>query len=303
MADTLTPPNALAEARERALAPLSGRFVLDQVCAGMAGLESRDAVLVMAINQANIAALTRDPNARRRYGALEAPAPDDERRPVSLSAIAASLGLPYETVRRRVQRLAKRGVCELTEFGALVPESFLASPAYLQSVVAAHLRLHHFYRELAAADLMEALPPSRYPPEPTVPVRASLRPLSDYLLRNTEHLMAVTGELICGLALFGLLSVEDRLPGAPCSTAALARRMAMPHETVRRRVAELVVSGLARRDGRGVWVPEEVLSRPELARLFRDNATDLQRLFTTLAERGVIEAWDRLGVAESPPAF
>lgn len=300
MADTLTPLNAQAEARQRALAPLSGVFVLDQVSAGMAGVDSRDAVLVMAINQANIAALTRDPDARQRYGGLEAPAPDEERRPVSLSAIAASLRLPYETVRRRVQRLAGRGVCELTEFGALVPESFLASPAYLQSVVAAHARLYRFYREVTAAGLMEALPASRYPPEPAVPIRASLRPLSDYLLRNTEQLMTITGDMTSGLALFGLLSAAPQLPAPPSSTAALARRLAMPHETVRRRIGELADAGLVERDGRGVWVPEAVLARPELGALFRDNAANVQRLFTTLAERGVIEAWERLGV--HPPA-
>lgn len=297
MADSLTPRNLLAEARERALAPLSGRFVLDQVSGGMAGMDSRDAVLVMAINQANIAALTRDPEARQRYGGLETPAPDDERRPVSLSAIAASLALPYETVRRRIQRLAARGVCELTDHGAVVPETFLASPAYLGSVVAAHGRLYRFYREVEAAGLMEALPPSRYPPEPAVPIRAALRPLSDYLLRNTEHLTAITGELISGLALFGLLSTQDTLPAPACSTAALARRLAMPHETVRRRIGDLAQMGLVARDSGGVWVPEAALAGAELTGLFRDNAADVQRLFTTLAERGVIEAWDRLGVA------
>ena len=300
MADSLSQPNLLAEARRRALAPVSSRFVLDQVSAGMAGMDSRDAVLIMAINQANIAALTRDPDARRRYGALEAPAPDEERRPVSLSAIAASLGMPYETVRRRCRRLVTRGACELTDYGAVVPETFLASPAYLGSVVGAHGRLYRFYREVQAAGLMEALPPSRYPPEPAVPIRASLRPLSDYLLRNTAHLMAITGGLISGLALFGLLSAAEELPAAPCSTAALARRLAMPHETVRRRIGDLTDRGLVARDGRGVWISEPVLAGVKMTRLFRDNAADVQRLFTTLAERGVIEAWERLGVGASP---
>jgi DNA-binding IclR family transcriptional regulator len=300
VADTLNRPSLAAEAKARALAPLSGAFLLDQVTTGMAGMDARDATLVMAINQANIAALTRDPDARRRYGALEAPAPDDERRPVSLSAIAASLRMPYETVRRRVGRLATQGVCQLTAQGALVPETFLASPAYLTSVIGAHARLHAFYRQLLAAGLMEALPASRYPPEPSVPIRAALRPLSDYLLRTAENLMALTGDLISGLAFFGLVSAGRRLPPPPSSTATLARRLAMPHETIRRHAGDLARAGWCQRVGRGFQVPEEVLRRPAAAALFRDNAANVQRLFTTLAERGVIEAWERLGPAVPP---
>jgi DNA-binding Lrp family transcriptional regulator len=297
VADTLSPLNLAAETRARALVPLSGVFLLDQATTGMAGIDARDALLVMAINQANIAPLTRDPQARLRYGGLESPAPDDERRPVSLSAIATSLGLPYETVRRRVGRLAAQGVCDLTGHGAVVPESFLASPAYLTSVVASHARLHRFYRELRAGGLMEPLPASRYPPEPAVPIRASLRPLSDYLLRTTEKLMALTGDLISGLAFLGLLSAGPRLPAQPSSTAALSRRLAMPHETVRRHAAGLAERGWCLRLPRGFAITDEVLARPEVGALFRDNAANIHRLFAQLAERGVVEAWERLGVA------
>ncbi|MFC3070910.1 helix-turn-helix domain-containing protein [Phenylobacterium soli] len=300
MADTLTPPDRMVELRERALIPLSGAFMLDQARTGIAGMDTRDSLLVLAINQANIAPLTRDPEARQRYGGLESPAPDEERRPVSLSAIAASLNLPYETVRRRTRRLEELGVCALTPQGPIVPESFLASPAYLQSVVVAHLRLHRFYQDVRAAGLMEPLPPSRYPPEPTVPIRASLRLISDYLLRTTELLMGLTGDVISGLALFGLLSAGDTLPPPVSLTAVLARRIGMPHETVRRHLAELANLGWCVRAGRGFTVSEEILARPEMRALFRDNAINLQRLFTALAERGLIEAWERLGLPGQP---
>jgi DNA-binding transcriptional ArsR family regulator len=298
--DSLSTPNLAAQARAQALAPLSGAFVLDQAARGMAGMDGRDAMLVMAINQANIAPLTRDPDARLRYGGLESPAPDDERRPVSLSAIAASLRLPYETVRRRARRLAEAGVIEVSDQGAIVPESFLASPAYLTSVVAAHARLYGFFQAIRAAGLMEALPASRYPPEPQVPIRASLRPLADYLLRTIEGLMALTGDLIAGLAFLGLVSAGETLPPPVASTADLARRLAMPHETVRRHLAALADAGWAQRSGRGFTVSQAVLDRPAVQALFRDNAVNLQRLFTQLAERGVVEAWDRLGAPGVP---
>lgn len=294
MADTLTHSDLAAELSARALIPLSGAFTLDQARGGIAGMDARDSLLVMAVNQANIAPLTRDPEARARYGGLEAPAPDAERRPVSLSAVAASLRLPYETVRRRVRRLETLGVCVLTPLGPIVPESFLASPAYLSSVVVAHARLHRFYDEVRAAGLMAPLPPSRYPAESTVPIRASLRLISDYLLRTVEMLMALTGDVITGLALLGLLS-GDTLPPPVSSVAVLARRIGLPHETVRRHLAELARLGWCVRIGRGFAAPEEILRRPAMVALFRDNAVNVHRLFSALAERGVVEAWERLG--------
>lgn len=289
--ETLARLDSSADAHARALLPLSGAFLLDQVTTGMAGMDARDAMLVLAINQANIAPLTRDHDARSRYGALESPAPDGERRPVSLSAIASSLGLPYETVRRRVRRLETQGVCTVGPHGAVVPESFLASPAYLTSVVTAHARLRRFYEEVRAAGLMRPLPSSNYPPEPTIPIRASLRPIADYLLRTAETLMGMTGDLISGVAFLAILSAVD---AQASSTSALARRLAMPPETIRRHCAELIANGWCERTGRGYAVTEQTWARQQLTAFVRSNSADAHRLFAALAERGLVEAWDRL---------
>jgi DNA-binding IclR family transcriptional regulator len=300
--DSLAPTDLDVDARARALMPLSGSYLLDQVANGMAGMDARDALLIMAINQANIAPLTRDPEARRRYGGLESPAADEERRPAHLSAIASSLRLPYETVRRRARRLELQGACVLTPHGAVVPESFLASPAYLTSVVAAHARLHRFYQEVRAAGLMRPLPASRFPPEPMVPIRASLRLIADYLLRTGDVVMGLTGDLICGLAFLGILSGGESLPAPPTSTSVLARRLAIPHETVRRHCAELVSNGWCVRAGRGYAVAPETLARSETAAFIRGNAANVHRLFSALAERGLVEAWERLGAPSAPQA-
>ncbi|MET0273034.1 MAG: hypothetical protein ABW360_08595, partial [Phenylobacterium sp.] len=98
-------PLSASEHRARAVGELSLAFLLDQVTTSIGDLRPRDALLVLAINQANIAPLTRQPDTRRRYGSLEAAAPDEARRPVSVNAVAGSLGLPFETVRRRVRHL------------------------------------------------------------------------------------------------------------------------------------------------------------------------------------------------------
>ena len=279
---------------DRTLARLSFAFLLDQTAQGVAGLKPLDALLVLAINQANIAPLTRDPAARQRYGQLEAPAPDDERRPVSINAIAASLGAPFETVRRRVKGLAAAGVCTITPEGVVIPAGFLASPAYLQSVMAAHARLRRFYFDLKAAGLAEDLPPSAYKTGDAVPVRAAARLISDYILRATEGLMRESGNVISLMLLIALISaaLEADGPPKPLSVSGLARRLGLPPETVRRHAAQLAEDELCEASRAGLWIAPAQLQRPGLHLLLAENATNVQRLLIGLAERGVIAAWE-----------
>lgn len=279
--------------RDRLLAGLSFAFLLDEMANGMGGLEPLDALLVLAINQANIAPLTRDHEARARYGDLDAPAPDEARRPVSINAVAASLGLPFETVRRRIRRLAAGQVCALSPEGVVVPASFLASPVYLQSVMLGHERLRRFYLELRDAGLVEALPPAAFETD-GVPVRAAARLLADYVLRASEGLMREAGNVISVLTLVALLAAalaeEGRTRGL--SVRAVALRLQLSAETVRRHVAELVEEGLCARTSAGLLLTEAVLARPGVRALIAENAANVQRLLAGLAERGVIRAWE-----------
>src|ERR1700752_4866310 len=54
--------------RDRQLAFLGFNFVLDLAGDGIPGLRPLESLLVMAVNQANIAPLTRDPEVRARTG-------------------------------------------------------------------------------------------------------------------------------------------------------------------------------------------------------------------------------------------
>lgn len=283
--------------RARALAGLSFAFLLDEMANGVGGLDPLDALLVLAINQANIAPLTRDPEARARYGGLNAPAPDGQRRPVSINAVAASLGLPFETVRRRIRRLAAEQVCVLSAEGVVVPASFLASPSYLQSVMLGHERLRHFYQDLRAAGLAEDLPPPAFDTD-SVPVRAAARLLADYVLRASEGLMREAGNVISVLVLVALLAAalhDDRPAGAGprgLSIRSIAAQLRLSPETVRRHVAELTEDGLCVRTAAGLVIGDEMLARPGLRLLLADNASNVQRLLAGLSERGVIRAWE-----------
>jgi hypothetical protein len=282
-----------------AMARLSYTFLLDEITNGVADLAPLDALLVLAINQANIAPLTRDPAARARYGQLDAPAPDDERRRVSINAIAGSLGLPFETARRRIGKLAAAGVCDISSEGVVVPASFLASPGYLASVLSAHERLRGFYLELQAAGLLGPLPPPNYGLEGSVPVRAAARLLSDYVLRASEGLLRTAGNVISAMILTALLEAALQPDGGRLkSLRALVAKLELPGETVRRHVAQLVETGLCERGSRGLAVPAPALETEQVKRLFADNAAYVQRLMAGLSERGVILAWTTGGALD-----
>ena len=286
-------PPEIPAPRNLALARLSFAFLLDEVTNGVAGLEPIDALLMLAINQANIAPLTRNPDARALYGQLEAPAPDAARRPVSINAVASSLGLPFETVRRRVRGLVAPGVCLMTPDGVIVPADFLVSPAYLQSVLLGHQRMRDFYFELMAANLVDELPASAYALEDEVPIRAAARLLADYVLRVSEGLLNQAGNVVSSLILVALLATA--LPGegqVPATLKALARRLGMPTETVRRHVVQMVERELCARTSAGLVITDEILAQPGPQLLFADNVIHVPRLLAGLAERGVILAWE-----------
>lgn len=290
---SLAAPGVGLEPRSAALLRLSHSFVLDQITMGLGPLTTREALLVLAINQANIAALTRDPAARRRYGALEAPAPDDERRPVSVNAIAISLGIPFETVRRHVRGLVTLGVCALTPQGVIVPQTYLASPGYLESVGRSLDRLRLFYAHARDGGLIGPLPPPAYDTDDGAPLRGAARLLSDYILRIAQSAHALAGDMISAIVLLAVL--EGSIAGEPRSVAAIARRLAVPEETARRHAVRLAHSGLCVRSHRGPTATLAMLHQEPLASLLREHQVDAQRLFAGLAERGVIAAWEAQG--------
>jgi hypothetical protein len=293
------------------LARLSLGFTLDQVSAGLAGLSPLDALLVLAVNQANIAPLTRDPAARQAYGALEHAAPDGARRPASVNAMANSLGIPFETTRRRLKRLEAQGVCMiLPGAGVVIPEAFLTSPAYLQSVMAAHDRLVGFYGRLLEADLLDPLPATNYDIDDGVPRRGAARLIADYMLRGLDGVLREAGDVVSAITLLGILvaAIEDTPWPADGTTATfkatttadLARRLGLPNETVRRHIMRLTAAGLTCRVPDGITVGQDILTRPHVHTLVDEHAAAVHRLFAGLAERGVVSAWEQMGAGAAP---
>ncbi|CAN7272610.1 hypothetical protein LJR219_001238 [Phenylobacterium sp. LjRoot219] len=282
--------------RDREIAYFAFNFVSDMAGHGIRGLKPLEAVLLMAINQANIAPLTRDPAARSRYGALENAAPDEERRPVSIRAVAASMQLPYETARRNIRRLEAQGACVTSDAGVVAPTAFMSSPAYAEAARVGHEGLSSLYRMLAARGLLEPLPAANYH-EREPPIRGVARLMADYLLRSAEAVGARTGDLTATLVLLPLLAVAAGTESGPpvaVTAGALARRTRLPAETVRRHVLALVEAGTCVSGPGGVALADGTLMQPAWRGLLRENAIAVQRLFAGLAERGVVDVWEQM---------
>ncbi len=309
------PPALLRMDERRRLANrLALAYLLDAITLLRGDRHLLDTLLAGVIVQANTVVVRREADLQIAYARAEDSVPDEMRRPVSINAVAASLRLPFETVRRRINRLVARGEVVVIDGGLVVPGAQLRTPQYLAAAFAGYGRLQRFYGDLVANGLLCSLPaPSVELRDGVVPLRTAERLAADYLLRFVELMMNQVGEVQDTLLFVGVIHwnishlgvemptgpagptehfVPDHLR-RPINPAALARLVGLPAETVRRHLSALEARGLCRSVGRaGVIVPAEVHASLGLLGVMEDNWRNLQRLFTALAQLGVLAAWD-----------
>jgi hypothetical protein len=85
----------------------------------------------------------------RTYADIDDIPPDDERRPITIRQVADSLGLPYETVRRRVVEMLKRGMAvKVGREGFIVPLEALARSEMVNALKRSHTSLLRMLKEL-----------------------------------------------------------------------------------------------------------------------------------------------------------
>lgn len=289
---------------------LASPCILDASLVGRLDRDFLDALILLAVVQANVAPLLRDRALQRAYASFEEPPPDELRRPVSVNAISQSLRLSYETTRRRLQRLAEDGACEIGPHGVIVPARVVSSPEHMMALMRIWEQIRQLYCRLRDVGLLdEMIPPderARWQPvtaEP--PIRAVMRIASDFMLRLIDNVTGQFGSLIAGVIWFAILrgnaepapglpvGLDADSPPRPVRVAELAARLAAPQETVRRYAAELAEQGFCARTRAGYVVPAEVLGRPGAMKILQDNVTDLQRMFTAFGQLGVLAEWDR----------
>lgn len=284
-------------------------YIRDTVQISRGGDDLLDALIFTAALDANMAPVDRDPDLQVIYGGVEVSAPDELRRPVSVNAVAQSLRLPFETVRRRFLRLSRAGLVVMTPHGVVAPRSAVTSAAYIAMQRARYDRARGFYRALKAAG---ALPPPEAIPQASPPaagplVRAANRALSEYVLRACSDLLALTGDVLSSLVLLelGLANTRTlttteladwvRRPehvGRPVRIAALAAPLRVSGETIRRHLNVLEALGFCRRTAGGLVAVAPASTLPTLDALVRANRANVQRLFGRLRQLDILNAWD-----------
>ena len=281
---------------------------------GLAHLSGGDrlaALLTLAILEANVRHVVRDPVLALRYARFESPPPDEIRRPVSVRALAESLSLPYDAARRRVAALEATGVCVRTAKGVYIPNSALTTEANHQALIQGYQAM-----EALAAGLVSIAPgfdltggaPRAAEPSPEGAERLAVRVGVEYVLRFAERLAAVAGDVGQGLVLLAILHhnyapvfsdpVLARRHGglsnpppddllAPVSVLALAKTLGQPFETTRRQVNRLIRGRRCVRVAGGVIVSAQAMRTALARRALLAHVGDVQRAYGALARLGL----------------
>jgi hypothetical protein len=139
------------EATMRAALRLTADFVLRnvEVATEATGGDLMLGLIFATILQANVNHIREDPALAKRIGLVSAIVPDDIRRPISINALAESLGIPYETTRRYVNRLLALDLCvKVGARGVVIPASAITTPEAQTAAVKQFGHLLHFLRQL-----------------------------------------------------------------------------------------------------------------------------------------------------------
>lgn len=122
--------------RDRLALRLSTEYLLRSIdlMTNVVGGDLVKGLIFMAIVQANIQHLVHDETLAQTYSEATDSVPDEARRPVSVHALSVSLGIPYETTRRYVNKLLDQGYCIRVRRGLVVPASVLARDEMLSAL-------------------------------------------------------------------------------------------------------------------------------------------------------------------------
>jgi len=288
----------------------SARLILDmeEIDREDRSMDLVGSLIFTAIVAANVSLVSRDPALQRAYSALAEPAPESLLRPVSISAVAHSLRMPFETVRRRVRGMVRDGLIADAPGGVMVSEAVMAAGDFLKGMVKRHDRLAHFYREMKEIGALTPTDPDApAPPPEAAPIRISNRAMWQYLLRTVDDLMNLTGDVLKSLLFLGI--VRANIADLPVSSLGAWRRSPLEHaqpvrtfplavgldlspESCRRYAIALEAAGLCRRTRAGLVACVPPAQLPSVDRILATNLVNVQRLFATLRQLGALEAWD-----------
>jgi hypothetical protein len=248
----------------------------------------RAGLLAEVIHAANTAHLDARTQEGQRIAGPDGVIPDELRRPINISRLAESSGLPFETTRRIVQTLIDAGSCVRVDGGVIVPGAIVRRPETVRAVKANAAYVRKFVRDLEVAGFCggAAWPPAAGETDARLG-RIVARVSAEYVLRALRLLVDLYGDIRAGVVTQTIVvantahleardgqgwryaGINDSLPDEsrqPISVARLAESLALPYETMRCQVRRLVDAGVCIRVGKGFVVPKQVLETPQAAR-------------------------------------
>lgn len=274
-------------------------FFLDVLRIVCDGRDLLDGLILMTIGQANLGHLDRAGEPAHNFCAYSDIPDAGLLRPISANALAASLGQPFETIRRRTAALRRTRACEAAPRGLVIPVSRLTSLQEQAKVFSINQKVRALSIALRDLNLLRTgVDFDRPSPQP----RAVARLVVEYVLRQLETMAAHIEDPTTGVLLIHVIRTttehlddtftelsehEDLMRDElrrPASIVALAARAALPRETARRRLAELAARGwVARAEGGGYYLTREMLRATPWPEARRDNVINPNRMFDGLA--------------------
>lgn len=294
------------------IAPASAAFVLGIEAASRSTRDIVDGLLFATIQAANVSLISGDPKLQVAYARIVDAPPQELRRPVSISAVANSLRMPFETARRRVQTLVRLGALEVMPKGVLISRQVLGHREFLGNVVNRHHQLQALYGVMKGLGVLPPDPVGPVPHWPDPPLRLTNRLIWEYMLRVADALGALVGDATNGVILLAMIRgntdnfAPDRLAawvrdpasfGEPVRNRRLADEVNFSAETLRRYVIALERQGFCARGPRGLIAVAPADVREALDRMMLENLANVQRLFGRLRQFGVLSMWDAQAAA------
>ena len=266
-------------------------------------------LLLPAILEANVGHLDADPDISRRHQALDAAYPDAARRPANALSIAQFLDLPRETARAKLAAMVANGMLQRTPTGYILPTSSLISDRFLPAIPRYLDALDAFISGLGLIRAFGLKPGDRLA-HPVWPVAwAAMRLGTAHVLRETAYTRALTPgmnltacfvlQAVCHAvgaqlrlpaqmpARGGALAVLGPTFGA-VRGAAIATRLDLPEETVRRHLKQLVEAGYLCRGVGGYDVVHDADSAPVWRNFQKRAEANARQLIWRLTTTGVV---------------
>jgi hypothetical protein len=274
---------------------LGMQFFLNCLRIACDGRDLVDGLILMAIGHANLEHLDREPELQARFAGFDEPPPAELVRPISVNALAGSLRMPFETVRRRTLALRADGACAVEERGLVLPPGHLGSERDRMTVFSLAQQAKVLLVGLSALGVLRPSPGQAAPD--AAPPRPAARLAVAYCLRQLESLSRHIEDPTVGVLLIHVIRITtDHLDDTytefaetedlvrddlrrPVATSLLAERVGLPRETVRRHVALLLDKGwVARAPAGGLHLTREMLRAAPWPEARRENVANLNRL-------------------------